>query len=226
MTVFLLWLVLTILSLIVLLLTTVLLAPFSYALNAELGERLHLAATIKWLGTTVNLTAARPENRLKVKIFGLAPVNKKIEKPAAKPDKKIKPDKQPADFFNIIHTVLATVSGDIIRAGFVFLKRLWRSLHLRKLDITGVYGFADPAVTGMLCGFIETFRHSQPVAVINLTPVFEEQLLAGRITACGRFFTGEIFLVLLRFAFSRPIRALWWQTLKAKFKSRRFQCED
>jgi len=212
MTVFLLWLVLTILSLIVLLLTTVLLAPFSYALNAELGERLHLAATIKWLGITVNLTAARPENRLKVKIFGLAPVNKKIEKPV--------------DFFNIIHTVLATVSGDIIRAGFVFLKRLWRSLHLRKLDITGVYGFADPAVTGMLCGFIETFRHSRPVAVINLTPVFEEQLLAGRITACGRFFTGEIFLVLLRFAFSRPIRALWWQTLKAKFKSRRFQCED
>lgn len=94
-----------------------------------------------------------------------------------------------------------------------YLKRLFKSLSLR-LQLSGIYGTDDPALTGLIAGLMATLRTEH--YNINLDADFSEPVLDVTGEASGRVVPGIILWLTIRLLSAKPVRKLWWAQLKKK----------
>ncbi|NPV93111.1 MAG: hypothetical protein HPY50_20290 [Firmicutes bacterium] len=104
---------------------------------------------------------------------------------------------------------------ELWREAISFLRRLVRALRL-EAKVDGAYGTDDAALTGILAGIIAVLGGSR--VMLNLQPVFVEEVLDVEGYAKTRFFIGELIWIVLALLWKRPVRRLWMPKIKAKFR--------
>lgn len=100
-----------------------------------------------------------------------------------------------------------------------YIKRLFKSLRLR-LQLSGVYGAGDPALTGMLVGLMAAL-HTEDRFNLDLAPDFSGPVLDVAGETSGRIVPIAILWHTLRLVLAKPARKLWWALLKSKFIKRK-----
>ena len=72
-----------------------------------------------------------------------------------------------------------------------------------------IYGFEDPADTGILTGLIFLLFPNIPNSgMIKINPIFDEELMQGEINIKGRIIVAVIIYYFLQFYFAEGIRQM------------------
>lgn len=101
-----------------------------------------------------------------------------------------------------------------------YLKRLIKSIRLR-MQLCGVYGTDDPALTGLIAGLIATLRTKH--CNFDLDADFSEPVLDVTGDVSGRVVPGVILWLTIRLLLSKPVRKLWWAQFKKKLTGKRLK---
>ncbi|MEQ8237134.1 MAG: hypothetical protein ABRQ23_10165 [Syntrophomonadaceae bacterium] len=106
----------------------------------------------------------------------------------------------------------------VIREALRLCRRIWDSLKMKGY-LGGEYGSQDPALTGYIAAFLAVVAGD--CDGVKLYPRFEGAHLNLRGKVEGRLIPALVIGAGLRFALSRPIRAIWWSKLGSKIKKNR-----
>lgn len=106
----------------------------------------------------------------------------------------------------------------VLREILLLVRRLRESLGLR-WDLSGEYGADDPALTGIIAGFIAVLAWD--CGHLNLCPRFDGAGLDLQGDIEGRIIPVLLLWISFSFAFSKPIRKIWWSKLGDKIKKNR-----
>ena len=72
-----------------------------------------------------------------------------------------------------------------------------------------IYGFEDPADTGMLTGlFFMLFPNTSNSDIMKIHPVFDKEVIQGEISIKGRIIVAVIIYYFLQFYFAEGIRQM------------------
>lgn len=141
---------------------------------------------------------------------------KKARQKKRKEEQKSKQDRQGFS----LSTLTAVFSRELLTEARHFIAKLFKSLRLR-LQISGVYGTDDPALTGLLAALMAALGTEQ--VNINLNPDFSEQVLDVKGEASGRVVPIIIIGLAVRLLLSKPMRKLWWTLLKKKLAAKKIK---
>lgn len=115
-----------------------------------------------------------------------------------------------------LRKLINVVTDEDLRSSVIgFLRKLVKSLNL-KLKLEGVFGTDEPALTGMLFGFIFMLRTDN--IVLNLQPDFTDLMIDINGSISSRFIPAHLLGQSLAFLFSKPVRRLWLPKFINKFK--------
>ncbi len=202
------------------LLGLVLLVPIHFDLLGEYKESLSLQGRVRWAWRVVSLEIIRSEGRFHwtLSLLGLKKVDPKREGEAVKSEKTLKSEKslekKRGDSINnlssFINLQLFTAMKDV-------LHKFVRALHMR-LNLSGMYGFDDPSLTGITVGLIAAFNRGKNS--IDLNPDFTREVVDVRGSFKGWFVPLQILAIGLVFLFKKPVRAIWWPKIKLKRKQK------
>jgi len=96
------------------------------------------------------------------------------------------------------------------RPTITLVRRMVRSISIRKLSCNTTFGLSDPADTGMLAGFLYAatapIAHSSAVS-IRLDPVFWDQTFGYRARGSIGITIGRLILPIIIFGCERSVRA-------------------
>ena len=96
------------------------------------------------------------------------------------------------------------------RPAITLVRRMVRSIRIRKLSCNATFGLSDPADTGMLAGFLYAVSAPiarSPVVSVRLDPVFWDQTFGYRVRGSIGITIGRLILPVIIFGCERPVRA-------------------
>ena len=96
----------------------------------------------------------------------------------------------------------------LIRPGLRLLASLPRTIWLKRLRIQGCLGFADPAQTGRIYGYLQAVAAHQGKVQINVSPDFVRTGAFGRLDLVVYLHLGLLILLLGRFGSQVAYRLL------------------
>jgi len=194
------------------LLAMILFIPIVYSVEGVKEENYFFAIRINWLGKIISILVNKEENKkidFFITIFGFhIPLHdskkakkrskKKEIKEQDKPRKKVKKD------FN---SYFSFFQRSFLDKSFLLVRRVLRHVLPKKFYLHLIYGFEDPADTGMLTGlFYLLFPNISNSDIIKIHPAFDEELIQGEISIKGRIIIAVITYYFLQFYFSQGIR--------------------
>jgi len=207
------WVVYVLLGLL-LLVMALLFLPISFAGEGSVNEGWSGRADVSWAGGILagswrKEPASPPEFSLR--LAGRSLTGKKSVSPAeltVQPPKKARRKRGSS-------SVRPWLDRAVIREALWLCRRIRDSLQL-KGHLNGEYGAQDPAWTGYIAAFIAVVAGDYEG--VRLYPRFEGVHLNLQAKLEGRLIPALVLGAGLRFAFSRPIRAIWWSRLGRKIK--------
>ena len=168
--------ILLILMLILLsILTLIIFVPFKYFLNGKIDGSIGGSAETRWLFGLIKIIVYKYEDKpeIQIVICGLKIFSKKIikdnktkEKKSDKKEKSKKKSKSKRSF-----------GKDLLLEFFKYFKDIINIVKPKYFKISGVYGFEDPSLTGMLLGIISIIKGAVPKVQIYVEPNFEEEFI-------------------------------------------------
>lgn len=148
--------------------------PFEYFLSGKMNNSTQGKAEIRWIFGLFRIIIFKYENKLEMKVIicGLNIYNKKLikennikkQKKSSK-HKKSKKESKPK----------RNMGKDLIMELFKYIKDIINIVKPKYFRISGVYGFEDPSLTGMLLGLISIVKGTVPSVQIYVNPVFDEE---------------------------------------------------
>lgn len=90
-------------------------------------------------------------------------------------------------------------------------KRLRGAMHL-DLRLAGVYGFDDPALTGLAAAVIASTLWSNGTVFFN--PDFTQETFDFQGSVRGWFIPLQIIIIVVWFLTIKPVRIIWWPMTK------------
>lgn len=96
----------------------------------------------------------------------------------------------------------------------IFIKEMLGIVKPRTFKINGIYGFEDPAVTGIICALIPMAREIIPSSEINLYPTFEDEVINIKAEISGEFIWIAAGCKFLRFILKKDIRKIIFRKSK------------
>lgn len=188
-----------ILLFIIVILAAALIIPVEYSLKGEKYENAFIEANTSWFSKVMKFSflkqsGEKPEFCLK--LFGLTIKPNDIEKKKEKRKKKNKKKKKQGIFF----------SKELLEQAIKSVKELFKHSGPRIFEAEGVYGFDDPYYTGITCAVLNTLMPFSECFRVNLTPIFDEEILEGRFFTEGRIILGVVLWISIKFMLSSPAR--------------------
>ena len=172
-----------------LILMIILFIPFKYFMNGKIDDIIGGHTEVRWIFGLVKVIVYKYEDepQIKISICGLNVYSRKLieennEKKVEKASKKKRKKKEFKSKRNIGRNLLVEF--------FKYFKDIINIVKPKYFKISGVYGFEDPSLTGMLLGIISIIKGAVPKAQIYVEPDFEEELINidveinGDIKAC------------------------------------------
>jgi hypothetical protein len=194
-----------VLSILLLPLILILVIPLSFAIQVRRDGKNHFAASASWLGAALQVEntsgtlMAGPFALKKICFKRAGSINKHKKKALPK-----KADRSTKSFNNMQY-----LNTELITSFFKSLRQVWAALSV-KVEGKAVFGFEDPALTGITYGFMSAASLSIRQPGLTLIPDFLEPGFAGYLSVQGRFTVGRLLFIAVKFLLSRPARHLWW----------------
>lgn len=194
-----------ILAIILLILLAVLFIPIEYGASGYKDEEdYNLKVHVSWFFRGLAFSCILENTiwpKLNFKLFGFEVKQKRDGKSENKSEKKKKKQKEKSGkdagkFFN--KEFISKAIGAVVDV-LVYLKP-------RVFDIQAVFGFDDPSYTGLACIVVYNIPRMGENCNIDLTPVFDEEVLKGRFNIQGRIVLATILWIALKFILSKPVR--------------------
>ena len=148
----------------------ILFIPFEYFLNGKINDSAEGKVEIRWIFGLFKIIICKYEEKPEIRIIicGLNVYNKKLTKRInAKKHKKSKKESRPR----------RNIGKKLIIEFYKYFKDIINIVKPKCFIISGVYGFEDPSLTGMLLGIISIIKGAVPKAQIYIEPVFEEETI-------------------------------------------------
>jgi uncharacterized membrane protein len=168
--------ILIILMLILLsILALIIFVPFKYSLEGKVDGGIGGSVETRWLFGLVKFLVYKYGDKpeIKIVICGLKIFSKKLiedketkEKKSDKKEKFKKKSKSKRSF-----------GKDLFIEFFKYFKDIINIVKPKYFKISGVYGFEDPSLTGILLGIISIIKEAVPKAQIYVEPNFEEEFI-------------------------------------------------
>ncbi|MDI9596109.1 MAG: DUF2953 domain-containing protein [Atribacterota bacterium] len=209
---FVLYLLLYLFLILLILIAAIIFIPVVYSVEGEKEEYYFLLMRISWLFSLINLIAIKEDSKkieFFLKIFGFR-INlidfRKVQKQQKKKEiKKVEQKKQTTKkplnrYFNFFQQSFMSQTLRLIRRIFRHIKPKVNRLYL-------IYGFEDPADTGILTGiFYLLFPNSSYSNIIKMQPVFVEEIIEGEIIIKGRIIIAFLLCYFIQFYFAKGVR--------------------
>ncbi|MEW6727138.1 hypothetical protein ACP3TJ_09205 [Desulforudis sp. 1088] len=110
---------------------------------------------------------------------------------------------------------LALLNQSLLSVLLSYLRKLVRALNLH-LELNGVYGTDDPALTGALAGLVAILPRGR--LKLDLEPDFTGSVLDVSGTVRARIVPIVILWLTARLLLTGPVRRLWWPKVLKVFK--------
>lgn len=190
------------------LLLMLLIIPFKYDLHVEIKEKIEGETTIRWLWGFFKFKYLSTDEIKSFKMYitkfcinvSQAPEKiknkKKKEKNNTLKEKKHKQKRSIQDF----------LQKEFLYNTAEFLKKVVSIIKPKVFKANGVYGFEDPAFTGLVCGLESIIRPFIPNCKINLEPIFNDEIIDVDIQISGVFILFSILIKTLKFVFKKENR--------------------
>lgn len=94
----------------------------------------------------------------------------------------------------------------LLDAIMTYIKKVLSIAKPKYFYLNGTYSFEDPALTGMVCGAIETIRGIIPGARLNLAPDFAGDEIDIDFRTGGRMIMGSLAVQTVRTILKKPVR--------------------
>lgn len=180
--------------------------PVTIHVKAQIAdEAFEHSIRVSWLGLTVN-----PER------FRSPDGQEKKEKKEKEPEEEPKKAKETAGGTGAFPVPVRQIP-QLVEPAWRLLCDLWRAVDFPSLRVNAVFGFDDPANTGVACGYayaaasvagryIPAFRYA-------VTPVFHETMLDVSVSSTVRIRLYRIVFAFMNLFFSgdgrRAVRLAW-----------------
>ena len=190
--------------------------PVVYSIEGIKEEDYFFTLRISWLGRMINFIVNKEEHKKMdffLTIFGFRVTlqdRKKVQEKKKKGEikKREKKRKKAKQEFN---KYFGFFQRSLLDKLFLFIKRVIGHILPKKYRLHLLYGFEDPADTGMLTGlFFILFPTIPNSDMMKINPVFDKEMIQGEITIKGRIIIVVLIYYFIQFYFAQGIR----QTIK------------
>jgi len=182
--------------------------PFSYSGEVLIFDGYKLRINLGWAWNFIKVKADIENDEVAVTLHLL---NKRLYKlktqgipQEEEPEKTEQEEKVKKLNRNL--TLKDLTNKEFLQEIFDYIKRVLNMAKPKYLHIYGAYGFDDPAVTGLVCGFIGIVKALLPEAKLQLEPVFNEEILELDIRIQGSMTAGALAYQTLRTVSKKPVR--------------------
>lgn len=220
------WLILKIflylLALLMFILLTVLVVPFSYRGNAEVYGGITFSYRLGWFWNLFSIRGTKDEAGQTNEFFlgnrRIMAINMR-EKPEPKEETEETAEEEKSA--RKVNNFKSMFDMNLIREGLEYLKKILKQISPDYLHLHGTYGFEDPAMTGMTAGFVYTMQGMLPRSKIQLQPCFTDEILELEFKAAGQVSAGMLVLDTAKFLLKKDIRTkIFKRNKKVKLKSK------
>ena len=181
--------------------------PFEYLLNGKIHDSVEGKAEIRWIFGLIKIIICKYEEKPEIKIIicGLNIYNKKlIKRINTKKNKKSKKEHKPR----------TNIGKKLIIELFKYFKDIINIIKPKYFRISGIYGFDDPSLTGMLLGLISIIKGAIPNAQIYVKPDFEEENINIEAEICGDIKVCVIGYRTLKLLIKKEVRQILFKKSK------------
>lgn len=195
--------------------------PFEVAGQGEWGLKKAYLIRINWTGRLVvfSMEAQQGVQYPMLTIFGVTlwrgrgnGEKKKLEESRKLKKKDAKRDKSG---FSLLEAKRMMTDHSLVGAFKSFLGRIIKALRL-EFRAWGTYSTDDPALTGVITGFLAAINSDK--IVLDLEPDFVGDDLDIKGSLSSRFIIAELIVICLTFLWQKQVRYYWLPIIKAKFK--------
>lgn len=151
--------------------------PFKYFFYGRIDDSIKGKVEIGWTFGLVKMVIYKDEKNpvLRVTIFGGTFFNRKLIN-----SNNVKKQNKSKKIFKI-----RKIGKELLEEGFKYVIAIFNDIKPKELKITGIYGFDDPSMTGMILGLINMIKGIKPNLQINLEPLFTEKIINIEAQICG-----------------------------------------
>lgn len=195
------------------LLGVILLAPVHIDFRGEYAQTLSFHGRLRWAGGLLSLDLRHGEGRLELTpgCLGLKKTLKNAEEKKQPGGLKLRSGKKKRKGQSEI-SPLSFLNLRLLQAVYESIRRLLRALHLN-MKLSGVYGFDDPSLTGIVLGVMTALNTGMSYS-IDLKPEFAGEAVDLRGDIKAWFIPLHILIIGLRLIFKKAVRAIWWPKIK------------
>lgn len=202
--------------LLIIVLLLIILAPISVTVEVRNKEP-YIRVDIRWLWGFLRCVLGRLE--ASIRIMGWKVL---VRRPGEASNKVARPESGSSESGGGLRRLSRFLNRPFIHALFKTLGSLkavvsinaWADLQL---------GFPDPARTGMIYGMLGSLCSTGMFPGLEVSPDFVTQKSSGILTVQIDTVTGRLIWVAVQFAFSGPVRSIWWPELNWEGVKRKCQ---
>ena len=199
----LLYILLAITSLLLIMLLILLLAPIHFDFKGACTQELELQGKISWAGGLLRLEMVRQEVLRKMSLHAAG-----IRVKFPEQTKRTSPRKKHRHGRKGInpHDISSLLNRQLLAAIIALISKLLKALHL-DLKVSGIYGFDDPSLTGILTGMTAAVDRRNDF--VSLHPDFTGSRLEIEGIFRGWFIPLQLAAIATLFLFQKPVRVIW-----------------
>jgi hypothetical protein len=208
----LLYILITLFLILLVLFAMIIFIPIVYSIEGTKQEQCFFVLRISWLGKIINLVVNKEEHKKMdffLTIFGFRVTlqdRKKVQEKKKKGEiKKLESKRKKAK--QEINKYFSFFQRSFLDQSFRLTRRVFRHIMPKEYRLHLIYGFEDPADTGMLTGLFYLLFPSIPNSdMMKINPVFEKEMIQGEISIKGRIIIAVLIYYFIQFYFAQGIR--------------------
>lgn len=190
--------------------------PFSYSFHLGIKENITYDGTIALLWGLIRIKLLKINGKNKVIIYmtriciDVNQAPKKVKSKIKKDNQKIKKEKN-----NHKRSIKDFIKKQFLYNTTEFIIKVIQIVRPKTFEVNGVYGFEDPAFTGVMCGAIGIITSVLSSSNIKLQPVFDDEVIDIDMQVSGGFIVFNILFKTLLFVFKKENRKIIFNKHKA-----------
>lgn len=191
----------------------ILFIPFEYFLNGKINDNAEGEIEIRWIFRLFRIVICKYEEKpeMKIIICGLNIYNKELIKGTNTKENKTSPKHERS---KKELKPRRNIGKNLIIELFKYFKDIINIVKPKHFRISGVYGFEDPSLTGMLLGVISIIKGTVPNAQIYVEPFFEEENINIEAEIYGDVKVCIICYRTLKLLIKKDVRKKYLKSLK------------
>lgn len=195
-----------------------LIIPFTYSGEAQLYEGYRLRINLGWAWNFVKVRADVSDDSVDVafhflskRVYKLNDRKKGEEQSQKKAEKEKKKEKRNEKRGPRLKDI---TNKEFLKEILEYIKKVLSIAKPKYLHLYGSYGFEDPALMGIVSGFVGIIRSVLPDAKLALNPVFDDEIIDLDFRVKGSLTVGSVAYHTLRTVFKKPVRGILFKKNK------------